>query len=133
MTSAPLHLNPAQLRDFLGRARWFGGKGRDFEVSESRAIALSDSVWIELAEVTYDDGDTECYQLPLVSYDWPQDRLAHALVEFVDGKAVYDAVHDREAMSVWLSCFATARRVGDLEFHRMGSPNLDTTTHSTLF
>ena len=44
---------------------------------------------------------------------------------------VYDAVHDREAMAVWLEAFGSP---GDgLEFHRTGDHELDLTTHSTLF
>jgi maltokinase len=133
MTTAPLHMTPEQLHDFLTRARWFGGKGRRFKVAENRSIPLSDSTWIELVEVTYENGDSECYQLPLVAYDWPQDRLAHALVEFVDDMAVYDAVHDREAMSAWLGAFADEADFDKLHFNRVPGSTLDTDNHSTLF
>lgn len=133
MTTIPLHMTPEQLRDFLNRARWFGGKGRRFEVREHRSIPLSDSTWIEMVEVDYENGDTECYQLPLVVYDWPQDRLAHALVEFVDDRAVYDAVHDREAMATWLNGFASEASFDNLGFHRVPGSDLDTEARSTLF
>ncbi|MEZ5161694.1 MAG: alpha-glucosidase C-terminal domain-containing protein [Marmoricola sp.] len=112
---------------------WFGGKGREFEVKEQRSVPLTESTWIELIEVSYPTGDQECFQLPLVAYDWPQDRLSHALIEFVDGHAIYDAVHDREAMAVWLKGFAQRTRNGGLEFHLIGEPDLDLTAHSTLF
>lgn len=133
MTTAPLHMSPDQLRDFLTRSRWFSGKGRDFRVSEHRSVPLSDSTWIELVEVSYAGGDQECYQLPLVTYEWPQDRLSHALVEFVDGQPVYDALHDREAMALWLRGFASGASYDGLRFHRLGDPALDVANHSTLF
>ena len=133
MSATPLHMSPAQLHDYLSRARWFGGKGREFEVKEQRSVPLTESTWIELIEVSYPTGDQECFQLPLVAYDWPQDRLSHALIEFVDGHAIYDAVHDREAMAVWLKGFAQRTRNGGLEFHLIGEPDLDLTAHSTLF
>jgi len=50
----------------------------------------------------------------------------------------YDAVHDREAMQVYLEAFAATdpgspHRYGDLVFHRLAGHDLDTDVHSTLF
>src|SRR3712207_4346711 len=59
-----------QLRDFVAGARWFGGKGRPFEVTDVRRLWLAQRadarVAVELLTLTYADGGTDLYQLPLV-------------------------------------------------------------------
>ncbi|GAA1939300.1 maltokinase N-terminal cap-like domain-containing protein [Nocardioides hwasunensis] len=135
------------IRRWVGEARWFGGKGREWTLGDVRRVGeLPDApaglrVRIELAEISYADGGTELYQLPLAYYAEPQDRLGHALVgEWHDddlGRAwVYDALHDRESMALWLRAFAappssTAR--GLLDFHTLPGHELDLEAHSTLF
>ena len=137
------------LRSYVAEARWFGGKGRDWELTGVRRVGeLPDApdglrVTIELAEVTYggDAGDTELYQLPLAYYREPQDRLAHAMVgewhdEELGHSYVYDAVHDRESMALWLRAFAappTSTARGLLAFHSLAGHDLDLEAHSTLF
>lgn len=133
------------LSDFLQASRWFGGKGRHPIVTAvTRAGELPAAppglrVAIDLIEVTYDNGDQEFYQAPLSFYDEPQDHLAHALVgEWEDAnfgpRFVYDAVHDREAMALWLQAFASTQSVPDgLTFHRLPGHALDLESHSTLF
>ena len=96
------------LEQFIASARWFGGKGRDFHVSDVQRLGwLNPSedtqvepvepvepveiprTRIELATVVYDDDTStssgqvasEVYQVPLAYYSQPQDRLVHALVE----------------------------------------------------
>ncbi|GAB3021466.1 maltokinase [Nocardioides flavus (ex Wang et al. 2016)] len=138
-----------ELRSWIAEARWFGGKGRDWELTAVRRVGELPGapeglrVSIELAEVTYagDAGDTELYQLPLAWYDHPQDRIGHALVgEWHDddfGQSfVYDAVHDRESMALWLQAFAappTSTARGLLDFHSLAGHELDLGSHSTLF
>ncbi len=73
---------------------------------------------IVLATLTYEDGGSDLYQVPLSAYDEPQDRLQHALVTVLDGRHVYDALHDRAATQLWLEAFDRAadprhRRAGD--------------------
>ena len=128
------------LHDFVAHARWFGGKGRGFAIQGVRQHVLSEEeprVVVELVTLTYDDGGTDLYQVPLSSYAEQQERLAHAIVSVEDGRHVYDAMHDREATRVWLEAFdraadGPAHRDG-LSFHRSGSHDLDLATHSTLF
>ncbi|CAM3681399.1 maltokinase N-terminal cap-like domain-containing protein [Nocardioides zeicaulis] len=135
-----------EISAWIGEARWFAGKGREWTLTSQRRVGeLPDPpeglrVAIELAEVTYADGDTELYQLPLASYTEPQERLAHALVgEWDDddlGRVwVYDALHDREAMALWLRAFDAAANAtrGLLHFHRIPGHELDLEAHSTLF
>jgi maltokinase len=136
------------VRDFIADARWFGGKGREWTLDGVRRVGeLPDPppglhVTIELAEIRYDSGETELYQLPLAHYTEHQERLEHASVgqwhdEHFGDVFVYDALHDREAMALWLRAFAqvTDGKVtrDRLAFHRVEGHELDLDAHSTLF
>ncbi|MEP9361454.1 phosphotransferase [Nocardioides sp. CN2-186] len=141
---------------YLERTRWFGGKGRPFEVTAVRRIgevpgSAEDGprVVIQLVDVTYGDaqGGTETYQVPLVFYTDPETRLDHAFLGWWEEPDygwvhAYDALHDREAMALWLRAFdhAGAESGGNetdlpsgLAFHRLPGHDLDLDTHSTLF
>jgi maltokinase len=133
------------LASYIGRARWFGGKGRSFSITGGRRLGEvpghvegGPRVAIDLATVSYDDGgENEYYQLPLAFYPDPQDRLEHALVGVWDDEDfgpshVYDALHDREAMACWLRSFVHPTE-GPLAFHRLPGHELDLEVHSTLF
>jgi maltokinase len=125
-----------QRQAFLANQRWFAGKGRDFEVTDVTVVAeLAENVRIELVEVTYAEGHPalEVYQMPVSTYDGPQERLAHALVREGDGQWTYDAVHDRDAMAIFLEAFDRAEDFGGVRFHRLPGHDLDTSTHSSLF
>jgi maltokinase len=123
------------LHGFVAEARWFGGKGREFEVTEVREVPLADGVTTTLVSVTFaDDGETALYQVPLASYDAPEERLSHAFVGQWDEQFHYDAVHDRDAMHGWLESFAAATMDAPHgAFHRTAEHDLDLETHSTLF
>jgi maltokinase len=141
------------LRDFIAAARWFGGKGREWTLTGVRRVGELPHpppglhVTIELAELTYTNpdgtaGETELYQLPLAYYAEHQERLEHASVGDWDDETfghafVYDAVHDRQSMALWLRAFAdvTDGRVtrDRLAFHRVAGHELDLDAHSTLF
>ena len=119
---------------FVGEARWFGGKGRDFEVTDLRDLDLADDVTTTLVTVAYADGGSDLYQVPIASYDAPQDRITHALIGQWDDQWHYDAVHDRESMQAWLHGFAAATEEQPHgAFHRTADHELDVESHSTLF
>ena len=133
-----------QFHDFLSRARWFGGKGRPFTVTEVSTLGSLGTdqpvLRIQLATVTYEDaeGGADLYQLPLAYYDEPQEQLEHARVGTWDDPElgpsyVYDAVHDRAAMQLLLEAFDSPPSKGELRFERLPGHELDLTTHSTLF
>ena len=137
-----------ELEEFIGSARWFGGKGRPFGIGEVHRLPWLEPgesgirVRIELVRVDYEDGARELYQVPMVYYDVPQERLAHARIgEWEDDELgvvhVYDAMHDRHATALWLHAFAAAdggqHRAGDLVFHRLPGHELDGEAPSTLF
>jgi maltokinase len=149
--TAPEDERHGPIAEYLSRARWFGGKGRDFEVTAVRRAGTLDGgpcpVAIELVTVTYTGGspgtgETESYQLPLAYYAEPQDRLEHALVGVWSDSGIraggaplhaYDALHDRDATDLWLRAFDTIATPGDLTFHRLPGHDLDLEAHSTLF
>ena len=135
-TTPQLHI---AIADYVSRARWFGGKGRAFTVTDVRRIGEvpgpgDPRVTIELAEVSYADGDVDLYQVPLASYAEAQDRLDHALIGRAGDSFVYDALHDRAAMAMWLQAFAGETDPAEgLVFHRLEGHEIDLTVHSTLF
>lgn len=137
------------LAAFISSARWFGGKGRDFEVTATRRLRLADRVAVELVTLTYGDGDTDLYQLPLSFHTESRSALDHALVGAWDDAElghvhVYDALHDHDAAPLWLRAFVDApdATTGDhdagpdtgpgLTFHRVGSPELDSEARSAV-
>ncbi len=136
------------LEQFIGSARWFGGKGRRFTVGDLRRFGWLDEpssaepaqprARIELATVEYDDGSTDLFQLPLAYYTEPQERLEHALVgQWEDDDLgpvfVYDALQDRQATALWLRAFESRRTDDELAFHRLEGHELDLDATSSLF
>jgi maltokinase len=130
-----------QLTEYVEGARWFGGKGRGPRVTGVRRLGViadeQPRVVVDLAEVTYDDGDVELYQVPLALYTDPEHRLDHAFVGWWEDPEAgwthaYDAVHDREAMAAYLRAFAYPPD-GPLTFHRLPGEELDATAPSTPF
>ena len=143
-TEQPNPLVTGALEGFIGGARWFGGKGRTFQVGEVRRIGRLGPgeddvhVHIEVAAIEYDDGSRELYQVPLACYPIAQERLEHALVgQWEDPELgpvfAYDALHDRHATALWLYAFDRQHRDEDLVFHRLLGHDLDLETHSSLY
>jgi maltokinase len=125
----------AYLAAYLADARWFGGKGREFEITDVREILLGEDITTTLVTIGYEDGGSDLYQLPLSTYDEPQDRLGHAHVGEWDEQFHYDAVHDREAMQAWLRAFADSTPTSPRgAFHRTSAEHdLDLESHSSLY
>ena len=128
-----------QLTEFVTAARWFGGKGREPRVTDVRRLAVvadeGPRVVVELVEISYPDGGSDLYQLPLAFYTDAEHRLDHAFVgwwEDADAGWVhaYDAIHDREAMAAFLRAFAYPPD-GPLAFHTLPGTQLDPTASST--
>lgn len=134
MTAEPSHPSRDEsLTAFIEQARWFGGKGRSFEVVGVRELPLTENVVIALVSLAYADGGTDLYQVPLSSYAQPEERLAHASVGHWDDRYHYDALHDREATAAWLHGFDSQTAEKELVFHRIPGYELDLDQHSTLF
>jgi maltokinase len=128
------------LEDYLLRTRWFAGKSRPFRVSHVRTLAELPGrdrmlgVTVLLVSVTYSDhGDeTERYQVPLAEYADVEERLGHAHVGDIerDGRTrhLYDAIHDRDAMALWLDGLIAAGEggmdLGGLRFFRIAGEDV---------
>jgi maltokinase len=141
LASSPTDDSRRQLSEYIEGARWFGGKGRGLSVTGVRRLGViaeeGPRVVVDLAEVTYDDGGHDLYQVPLALYTDPEHRLDHAFVGWWEDPDVgwthaYDAVHDREAMATYLRAFAYPPD-GPLQFHRLPGEELDATAPSTPF
>ncbi len=121
-------MRPEDLRDFLGRQRWFAGKGRQWIVTKVQPLAWLredlPSVRIELVTVRYAEGDEETYQLPLVRRAEAAQQLEHVLLGWEYDEraecdvAVYDALHDKEVTGTWLRNIAADVDLGSVVFHR---------------
>ncbi len=139
MTGAgdPTRRRAAQLRDFVAAARWFGGKGRPFEVTGTRRLWLSDrpgaQVALELLTLTYADGGTDLYQVPLTyrPADGPTDGPP-PVGTWEDPElgpvTAHDALQDPASAALWLAAFAGRAPTGaspGLDFHRVPAAGLD--------
>lgn len=118
-----------QLHDFISHQRWFGGKGRDFTITDLRQLPLG----LGIATIEFDDGELARYQVPMSSYDDAREDLAHALIGTWRGQWHYDAVHDREATHRWLEAIAHSAGPAGLSAHRIEGHEFDLDAHSTLF
>ncbi|MBC9733136.1 maltokinase N-terminal cap-like domain-containing protein [Nocardioides marmotae] len=146
------HLDPQVFVDYLEKTRWFGGKGRPFEVTGVRRIGqvpgcvdVGPTVADHLVELTYRDaeGGRETYQVPLVLYTEAESRLDHAFIGWWEEPDLgwvhaYDALHDREAMACWLRSFVAASDspvagATGLTFHRLPGHDLDPEGVASLF
>jgi len=137
-------VNLDSLRAYVADARWFGGKGREFEIGEVRRLAEvpgagegRPATYVHLVEVRYAEGDSELYQLPLAFYTEPESRLDHAFVGWWEEPELgwvhaYDALHDREAMAGWLAAFES-KPEGALRFERLPGHELDVEAPAALF
>ena len=137
--SSPSDDGLRQLTGFLEGARWFGGKGRGMQVTGVRRIGViadeGPRVVVDVAQVTYDDGGVELYQVPMALYPEPEHRLDHAFIGWWEDPDIgwthaYDAVHDREAMGAYLRAFAFPPD-GPLTFRTLPGVVLDPTSPST--
>jgi maltokinase len=118
---------------YLANQRWFGGKGRRFEIRAVHELAWlspppGSEDWpatrVELVEIGYQDGDLETYQIPVAYYREKQHRLEHAYIAEMDNPQLghvfaYDALHDRAATVFWLRGILDQRVTADARFNRL--------------
>lgn len=118
------------LAAWLGQQRWFAGKGRSWTLLGTQTVAWlyrqGPAVELALATVSYADGETETYQLPLVHHSGPVEHLGHAFVcEGFDDAGqrtwVYDALHDKAVTRWWLVGIAEEVSTDGIRFHREGN------------
>ncbi|HEX2362886.1 MAG TPA: aminoglycoside phosphotransferase [Jiangellaceae bacterium] len=108
------------LPGWLPHQRWFAGKNQPVDdVRIAAATRLRDSapeLWYLLIEVS--QGVTsDVYQVPVSFRDQPDDRLEHVLLGEVDGRFVYDGLHDKDATAELLRRFEAQDQLDELMFH----------------
>ncbi len=123
------------LHAFVNEARWFGGKGRGYTVADVHRLGEvpgddAPPIVVDVVELTYDDGSTELYQLPLVLVADPDTRHDHAFVGWWEDPDhgwvhAYDAVHVRDAMTRFIQAFVSPPSGGGLTFVRQPGHELD--------
>jgi maltokinase len=115
------------LREWMPNQRWFGSKGREWaDISEDGFLLdQSDPVLsIHRVRVTYTDGGSETYLVPLSWRDHAMEELSSAFVGAVPGQDrenyAYDAMRDRDATTPWLVHLVAASTIGPMHFHPAG-------------
>jgi maltokinase len=110
----------ALLPGWLPHQRWFAGKNQPIEdLRVAAATLLHDrdpELWYLLVEVVQGDG-TDVYQVPVSLRELPDERLDHVLLGEIDGRFVYDALHDKGATAELLRRFETQDQLDELQFH----------------
>jgi maltokinase len=121
------------LRAWLPRQRWYGGKGKAIaavRIEHEERLPCAADVRLALLHVTDEDGGTDLYQL-LLGYrdDDLEARLQAGEIGSADGRHVYDAVHDHEAVGAVLGLIAEGRSLSRLSFSPAAGQMLDPTLH----
>ncbi|MGY5882922.1 maltokinase N-terminal cap-like domain-containing protein [Modestobacter lacusdianchii] len=115
------------LADWMPGQRWFGGKGREWAGVAEEGFFLDQSdpaLSVHRVRVTYTDGASETYLVPLSWRNAPAEELSTAFVGAVPGAQgenyAYDAMRDRDATVPWLTHLVAASTVGPMRFHPAG-------------
>ncbi len=112
------------LRQWLPVQRWYGAKGRGVtavRVEHEERLTGGEDLRHVLLHVTDDDGATELYQA-LIGYRTGdvEPRLKNAVIGEVDGRTLYDAVHDPEAVGALLALLAGNEKLSRVAFTATG-------------
>ena len=115
------------LADWMPGQRWFGGKGREWAGVTEEGFFLDQSdpaLSVHRVRVSYADGASETYLVPLSWRSAPAEELSSAFVGAVSGangeNYAYDAMRDRDATVPWLTHLVAASTVGPMHFHPAG-------------
>jgi maltokinase len=115
------------LADWIPGQRWFGGKGREWSGITEEGFFLDQAdpaLSVHRVRVSYTDGATETYLVPLSWRNAPAEELSSAFVGAVSGSQgenyAYDAMRDRDATVPWLTHLVAASTVGPMHFHPAG-------------
>ncbi|MEU8249892.1 phosphotransferase [Nonomuraea sp. NPDC048916] len=117
---------------WIGRQRWFGGKGRPIDrLSVDSDVELTPGLRHLIVSV-WQEGSRDRYQILLGQrHDLP-DRLQHALIGQCHDLLLYDAAHDFELTGWLLDGMARDENQGDLRMRRMPDVTIDTAQRSIV-
>ena len=93
------------LAEWMPHQRWFGSKGRDWADVTDESFFLDQSapaLSVHRVRVTFTDGGSETYLVPLSWREQPAEELSSAFIGAVSGgngvaNYAYDAMRDRDA------------------------------------
>jgi maltokinase len=112
------------LREWLPGQRWYGGKGKAVtavRIEHEERLSGGEELRHVLLHVTDEDGGTDLYQA-LIGYRTGdvEPRLKNAVIGEVDGRTLYDAVHDPQAVGALLVLLAGNEKLSRLAFTATG-------------
>ena len=121
----------ALLTPWLPTQRWFAGK--DWATTGVRVLAHTavegeppiDHLVVAVDQEAPGVGSrSTAYQVPVSSHRERDPRLEHVLVGEVDGRFVYDALHDRHATGLLLDALRNEASLGALAFSRVPAADI---------
>jgi maltokinase len=109
------------LVSWLPRRRWFAGGGRDphrVEIVSATELATTGAARgaLVLVEVSYPDGATELYQVPLGHRTTEGSDIGPAVIAHMPDGVVYDATVDASLMGALLAMIGGRATSGDTAF-----------------
>src|SRR5487761_914535 len=110
------------LATWLVKQRWFAGKGRtvhDLAVVADTEIIPGDPGLRHLLVTVSHGATSDCYQLFIGSRARLPARLRHARIGTLDGRQIYDGLHDTDLTRTLLDAIVADRTVGTLRFCRI--------------
>ncbi|OBB19078.1 maltokinase [Mycolicibacterium setense] len=102
--------------DWLSQQRWYAGRGRELTAATpGLVVSLDDDLDLILLKVSYADGATERYQVPVKWDADPLDEFSSvATIGSGDGRTAYDALYDQGAARYLLEMIDRSATVGEL-------------------
>jgi maltokinase len=120
------------LAAWIGRQRWFGGKGRAIdELSIDSDVELTPGLR-HLIIAIWQEGSRDRYQVLLGERDTLPDRLSHALIGTIGDVYLYDAVHDADRTSWLLDGMAHDENRSGLRMRHVPGVTIDTIPRSLV-
>ncbi|SEG94314.1 maltokinase [Nonomuraea solani] len=117
---------------WIGRQRWFGGKGRPIdELSIDADVELTPGLR-HLIIAVWQEGSRERYQLLLGERTDLPDRLKHALIGTIDDVHLYDAVHDPDRTGWLLDGMAHDETRSGLRMRHVPGAEIDASPRSLV-
>lgn len=120
---SPGRMSPLEhaLVSWLPRRRWFAGGGRDphrVEIVSATELATAGAARgaLVLVEVSYPDGETELYQVPLGHRTTEGSDIGPAVIAHMPDGVVYDATVDASLMGALLAMIGAGATAGDTAF-----------------